>query len=189
MPLPSFRDGGRAAAVAALTMALSASPGVAGGALMDTTDVSVKAALLFNFAKFTVWPALAPSAPIVACFTGSDEIAAEFTQVVEGNNANGHVFDLRRAQDSGTWSVCNLLFVGDEQARRTAAGLAALRRLPVLTVSDSRGFAVSGGVIELYLEAGRVRFAVNIDAADGAGLHLSSRLLGLAKIVRNGDAH
>jgi hypothetical protein len=98
------------------------------------------------------------------------------------------VFDLRPAQDTATWPICNLLFVADDQVRRTSAGLAALKRLPVLTVSDSRGFATSGGVIELYVEAGRMRFAINTDAADETGLRLSSRLLGLAKIVRNGDA-
>jgi hypothetical protein len=188
MPAPSIRDGWRAAAVAALAAALSAIPGGAGGALTDTaSDVAVKAALLYSFAKFTVWPALAPSAPIVACIAGNDDVAAEFTQVVTGHNAGGHVFDLRPAHDSATWPICNLLFVADDQIRRGSTGLAALKRLPILTVSDSRGFATSGGVIELYLEAGRMRFAINIDAADGAGLHLSSRLLGLAKIVRNAD--
>ena len=32
-----------------------------------------------------------------------------------------------------------------------------------------------------------MRFAINVDAADRSGLRLSSRLLGLAKIVR--DSH
>ena len=56
--------------------------------------------------------------------------------------------------------------------------------LPVLTVSDGKGFSQSGGIIELYIDDGRIRFAINVDAADHAGVHLSSRLLGLAKIVR-----
>jgi hypothetical protein len=189
MPVRAIRDGCRAAAVAALAAALSAIPGTAAGARTDTApDVAVKAALLYNFAKFTVWPALGPNAPIVACIAGNDEVAAEFTQLVTGHNAAGHVFDLRTAQDSTTWPICNLLFVSDDQVRRAPTGLAAVKLLPILTVSDSRGFASSGGVIELYVESGRMRFAINTDAADRTGLRLSSRLLGLAKIVRNGDA-
>jgi hypothetical protein len=58
----------------------------------------------------------------------------------------------------------------------------------VLTVGDGRGFAQAGGIIELYVEAARIRFAINVDAAERSGVRLSSRLLGLAKVVRDGDA-
>ncbi len=69
---------------------------------------------------------------------------------------------------------------------RSAGGLAEIKTLPVLTVSDGKGFSLAGGIIELYVEGGRMRFAINVDAAERSGLRLSSRLLGLAKIVRNG---
>jgi len=32
-----------------------------------------------------------------------------------------------------------------------------------------------------------LRFAINLDSAEGSGLHLSSRLLGPAKIIRSAD--
>jgi hypothetical protein len=63
--------------------------------------------------------------------------------------------------------------------------LEAIRALPVLTVSDGKDFSQAAGIIELYVEGGRMRFAINLDAADRSGLRLSSRLLGLAKIIRN----
>ena len=68
------------------------------------------------------------------------------------------------------------------------AGLDGIKTLPVLTVSDRRGFSEWGGIIEMYIESGRMRFAVNVDAAEHSGLRLSSRLLGLAKVIRNGHA-
>ena len=66
------------------------------------------------------------------------------------------------------------------------ADWAAIKTLPVLTVSDGKGFSQAGGIIELYVEGGRMRFAINVDAAERSGLRLSSRLLGLAKVVRDG---
>ena len=69
--------------------------------------------------------------------------------------------------------------------RRSADGLDAIRTLPVLTVSDGKGFASAGGIIELYVEDGRMRFAINVDAAERTRLRISSRLLGLAKVVRD----
>jgi hypothetical protein len=66
--------------------------------------------------------------------------------------------------------------------------LGGLRTLPVLTVSDGKGFSHASGIIELYVEAGRMRFAINVDAVERSGLRISSRLLGLAKVIRNDHA-
>ena len=149
-------------------------------------DVAVKAAFLFNFAKFAEWPALPAGAPIVVCIVGDDGIAAALVDTVRGQNISGHALEVRRPQDSAAWRACHLLFIADAEARRSAGGLGAIRTLPVLTVSDGKGFSQAGGIIELYVEGGRMRFAINVDAAERSGLRLSSRLLGLAKIIRDG---
>ena len=114
--------------------------------------------------------------------TGSPRVV----EVVRGQHISGHSFDVRVLQDSSKWRACHLLFVADAETRRFAAGLDEIKALPVLTVSDSKGYSLAGGIIEFYVEAGRMRFAINPDAADRSGLRLSSRLLGLAKVVRNG---
>ena len=150
-------------------------------------DVAVKAAFLFNFAKFVDWPALPPGAPIAACVVGDDPIAAALVETVRGQDINGHAFEVLAAtgqQRSGASAICCSSAV--RAIRQSADGLDAVRSLPVLTVSDGKGFAQSSGIIEFYLDAGRMRFAINVDAAERSGLRLSSRLLGLAKIIRNG---
>jgi hypothetical protein len=68
-----------------------------------------------------------------------------------------------------------------------AEGVRAIRARPVLTVSDGKGFSRSGGVIELYIQNGRRRFTINLDALDRAGVRLSSRLLHLATTIRDAD--
>ena len=82
----------------------------------------------------------------------------------------------------------DLLFIADGETPRFAGGLGGIKGLPVLTVSDGKGFVEAGGIIELYLEGGRMRFAINVDTAERAGLRLSSRLLRLARVVREGHA-
>ena len=72
----------------------------------------------------------------------------------------------------------------DAVADGHAADQAPVQAL-VLTVSDGKGFAQTGGIIELFIEDGRMRFAINLDAMEQTGVRLSSRLLGLAKVVRN----
>lgn len=163
-------------------------PGYAGGAGGEApADISVKAAFIYNFAKFVEWPALPSGSPIVVCISGDDAIAAVLVETVRGQNISGHTLEVRRSQGSATWPVCHLLFIADAEVRRSAGGLSGIRALPVLTVSDGKGFSHSGGIIELFVEDGKMRFAVNMDAVQRSGLHLSSRLLGLAKVVRDGQ--
>jgi hypothetical protein len=171
----------------AIVAAFIAAPGAAARTSADASSV-VKAAFLYNFAKYTEWPALPSGAPIVACVVGDDGIASSLVDTVRGQKISGHAIEVRRGQGSATWPVCHLLFIADTETKRSAGGLSGIRTLPVLTVSDGRSFAEAGGIIELYVEGGLMHFAINLDAADRAGLRLSSRLLGLAKIVRNGDA-
>ena len=151
-------------------------------------DVVVKAAFLYNFAKFAEWPALPTSAPIAVCVVGNDGIAAAFAETVSGQSISGHRLEVSRPQDSTAWRHCHLLFIADGETRKSAAGLDGIKMLPVLTVSDDKGFARATGIIEFYAESGRMRFAINVDAAERSGLRLSSRLLGLAKIIRSGNA-
>jgi hypothetical protein len=170
---------------AAAAMALCGCASFASAQTNSASDVEVKAAFIFNFTKFTEWPALPSGAAIVVCVTGDDAVAAALVQTVGRQTISGHRVEVRSAQDRARWRDCRALFIADVAARREAGGLGAITGLPVLTVSDSSGFSQAGGIIELYVEDQRMRFAINVDAAERAGLHLSSRLLQLARIVRD----
>lgn len=150
-------------------------------------DPALKAAFIFNFVKFTEWPTLQPTAPIVACVSGDVAIAAALVDTVRGQAVGGHPLVVHLIQDVAVGPTCQVLFIADTDKGRWADYLRGLRTQPVLSVSDGAGFAQSGGIIELYVEGGRMRFAINVTAAEQAGLRLSSRLLGLARIVRAGD--
>jgi hypothetical protein len=139
----------------------------------------------YNFAKFAEWPALSSGAPIVVCIVSDEGIAAAFVETVPGQHISGHPLDVSRPEDSDTWRLCHLLLVAGAETRRSAGGLGGIKTLPVLTVSDGKGFSQAGGIIELFVEGGRIRFAINLDAAEQSGLRLSSRLLGLGKVIRN----
>jgi hypothetical protein len=174
----------RAGGLVGALIVLLASPLPIAAAVDVAPDVAVKAAFLYNFAKFAEWPALAAGAPLVICVVGDDRLAAAMVETVRGQVLGGHALEVAQSREPAQWRSCHLLFIADAEVRHAAAGLEALKSLPVLTISDGKDFARATGVTELFIEAGRMRFAINLDAADSSGLHLSSRLLGLAKIVR-----
>jgi len=168
----------------AAALALTIAPAVATSTRVQSND-AVTAAFLYNFAKFAEWTALPPGAPIVVCVVGDDAVAAAFVEIVRKQTVSGHALDTWRPLEAKTWRSCHLLYIAAGETTRAADGLGVLKALPVLTISDRKGFAQSGGIVELYVETARLRFAINVDALERSGLRLSSRLLGLAKIVRD----
>ena len=51
-------------------------------------------------------------------------------------------------------------------------------------MGETKGFAAQGGIINMTIEENKVHFEVNQLAAERAGLKISSKLLSLAKIVK-----
>jgi hypothetical protein len=152
------------------------------------SDVAVKAAFLYNFAKFTEWPALPAATLLVLCVIGDDAVEDALTQTIRGQVIDGHGLEVRRLTRDLAPQSCHVLFVASSDVRLASPMLSEMRAVPILTVSDGSGFARTIGMIELFVEGGHMRFAVNVDAVQRAGLHLSSRLLGLARIVRSAHA-
>jgi len=157
----------------------------AGAQQTRASEAELKAAFVFNFAKFVDWPggALSEAQNLVICIAGDELVASTVTQVIEGRRLNGHQLVIRRrAPDSSDFNGCHIVFLGDRQQWRRS--LAVLRSSPVLTIADGEEFARKGGMIAFVLENDRVRFVMNPAAGDRAGLKISSRLLALARIVQ-----
>jgi len=85
----------------------------------------------------------------------------------------------------GPTGSCHLLYVSGFDAKRSDELLFALTGAPIFTISDEVRFAEKGGVAQLIVENGRVRFAINMDAARRARLKISSKLLSLATIIKD----
>jgi len=145
----------------------------------------LKAAFIYNFAKFTRWPEGTweeKDAKVILCTTGADELAGTL-QRLGGKTVRGRKVTILALQGSEAIGRCHLLYVARSKQDQYDDIVASLKREPVLTVSEIADFSRSGGIIELYLEQDRLRFSVNQNAALKAGLLLDSRLLNLAAEV------
>lgn len=153
------------------------------------SEYQVKAAFLFNFAKFVEWPADAfasSQAPFVICVLGEDPFGPMLDATLAGKTMGTHPVLLRRIKEHSDARRCHIVFVSSSESRNFAAVVDSVRGFAVLLVGDTDGFAAAGGSIEFTLEGNHVRFLINPDAAQRAGLMLSSKLLMLARIVHDG---
>jgi hypothetical protein len=160
-----------------------ARPALARGAVGPPSDTAVKAAFLYNFAKFAEWPE--STGTLTMCIVGDTRVASALVETVRDKRLEGRALEVKSIGSDAPMLGCDVLFIAAAETRHAAAVLESLRTLPILTVSDFPGFARASGIIELVVESERIHFAINTDAATRAGVRLSSRLLGLARIVRD----
>jgi hypothetical protein len=160
---------------------------IAAGAQPQLDEYQVKAAFLYNFAKFVEWPPQAfkdSTDAIAVCIAGETPIYAQLESAVIGKTAGSRSFAVRRVSDADPAEGCQILFIGLTDRKRTALILAGARKLGTLTVGESAEFIADGGVVNFKLENGKVRFQINVEAAGQAQLRISSKLLSLAEIVK-----
>jgi hypothetical protein len=147
-------------------------------------EYQVKAAFLFHFAQFVEWPAGDPS--LFVCMLNDEPHRQEFQSTIEGKLVGTRVLHVRLLSQPQDVQRCNILFLSREEARRQATVLKSLHGLPVLTVGETSNFLSDGGMIHFHLEKGKIRFDINLGAADSAHLKISSQLLLLATSVTRG---
>lgn len=143
----------------------------------------VKAAFLYNFAKFVDWPTNAfasADAPFVIGVFGDESIAQALEQTVKGKSIGNRAIQTRRIPDATRINPCQILFVAQSKTQQVAQVLAAVGSAHVLLVGESPGFVAAGGAIGFTKDEGRVRFEANTAAAERASLKISSKLLRLA---------
>lgn len=147
-------------------------------------EYQVKAAFLYNFAKFVDWPAEAftdSNAPLVIGVIGDDPFGGALDQAVSGKSIGGHWLNVRRLKWGQDLRSCHILYISSSERRRLPQIIQSLRGASVLTVGDVEEFNQQGGIINFILESNKVRFEINSRAADQARLRISSKLLALAK--------
>lgn len=148
-------------------------------------EYQLKAAYLVNFARFVSWPAAADGGDEFSiCVLGTDPFGAALDTTVSDVTVGGRRAVPRRLGALGGMDGCRVLFVSAAEAARLETILAALGDRPVLTVSDMPQFARRGGMIQFVNDGERVRFEVDLQPAQDAGLTLSSNLLRVATVVR-----
>jgi hypothetical protein len=160
-----------------------------GGSLADAqedsqpTEYQIKAAFIFNFAKFVEWPAAAfakASSPIVVGVLGENPFRDALEKTIKNKTVDEHPVIIREFRAATDATNCHILFISSSEKAQLPQILKQLNGRNVLTVGEMPGFTETGGMINFVLEGTKIRFQINNDAANSAGLKISSKLLNLS---------
>lgn len=152
------------------------------------TEYQLKAAFLFNFAKFIEWP---PSSfashqtPFVICILGADPFGRAIDDTLRGETIEGRAVIVERTHDLSQLRHCQVAFISASDKDHLREIFQSVRGANVLLVGETAGFASAGGAIQFEMRGDHIRFSINPEAAERAGLRVSSKLLSLATIVHD----
>ncbi|MBN2029081.1 YfiR family protein [bacterium] len=152
----------------------------------EISEYEIKAAFLYNFAKFIEWPEEAfpdMDSPFIFGVLGDDPFSEVLEQTIGSKFIQGRPLEIIRFNNYQDIEYCHILFVGLSENRCVDTILHYVDHLGILTVGDMEGFAEWGGVINFFMEDNKVRLCINPDSAERACLKISSKLLNVSQIV------
>jgi len=152
-----------------------------------TREYQVKAAFIYNFTAFVQWPDSAfasKDSSFVVATIGTDSFDGALEQAMTGKSVAGHSIVVQHFSSGDNMSSCQLLFVPASEDSSLNNLFAKLNSQPILTVGESEAFSSAGGAIRFFVEDKKMRFEIDPDSINSAGLKVSAKLMKLARIYK-----
>ncbi len=141
-------------------------------------EYKIKAGFFFNFAKFVTWPDSAfasPEATLSYCVCGENPFGPLLDAFAE-RRVQGRKVSVRTIDSLDDLALCRLLYIPASEDGRVSQFMKQAEKSATLVVNEGAGNAM----IRIVQDDGRIRFRINLDRAENAGLRLSSELLKLS---------
>src|SRR3954467_10279413 len=132
-------------------------------------ESEVKAAFLYNSAKFVEWPKdafVSETAPIQVAVVGDDDFSGKLRALLSDKKAHGRAFEVKRISNPQDAKNFHILFIPNSEMRKAPQFLEATKKSPTLTIGESDQFLDAGGMINILFEEGNLRFEINPDPAE-----------------------
>jgi hypothetical protein len=142
----------------------------------------IKAAFIYNFAKFIEWPleAFAQTPTQLTLCIPNEALIREAFASIQGKSVQGRRILLKPLLPSDDAHVCHILFLRAGHSDAVRQALQPLQHAPILIVGEAENIVPYGGMIHFLTIEDKIRFIINVKAIKQAGLTVSSKLLQLA---------
>jgi len=169
-----------------LCLGMLLAAGFARGQVSSPTEYQLKAAFLYHLAQFVEWPPDAfPTAedPLIIGVLGADPFGKALDEIAQDEVVKNRKLKVKRYTSMEEIKTCHILFISQSETAHLDQIFSSLKERKILTVGDTEGFALRGGIVRFITEKNKIRLRINIDAAKAASLTISSKLLRAAELV------
>lgn len=148
----------------------------------NSIEHKIKAAYLYNFTKFITWPD-GGKENFHLCILGEDPFG-QIIDPIEKRWVKNKAIQLLRLKSLANVDQCQMVFFADPTQITNLPGILTVHSLPpLLTVGDGKKFTQQGGMIAFFLEKGKVKLFINVNAIKRNNLQISAKLLEVAQII------
>jgi hypothetical protein len=149
-------------------------------------EYQVKAAYVYNFARFVEWPAQSfknAQDPFVIGIFGKDPFGGALEQTLKNKKIHGRAIQILRFDEPAKGAQCHILFIPTNEEKENEL-IKQIENLPILSIGETDGFVQKHGMIELKIVDQKVAFEIHQTRVEKAGLIPSVQVLKLGKVVR-----
>jgi hypothetical protein len=147
-------------------------------------EYEVKAAFIYSLAKFVEWPgkSLDNISTLTLYIIGDDPFGTDI-DAIRDKLIKGKRITIKQIDSPDALKNAGILFISSSEKQQLRNILKGISGLPILTVGDTKSFAQRGVMVNFYIENSKIRFEINMEAANLAGLKISSNLLRMGTII------
>jgi len=153
----------------------------------QSTEYTMKAVALEKLSLFISWPANTlendPSQEFVICILGQKSFKNILEDVYKDKKIKDRKVKIRTITDIEDLKACQMLIILNVDVSELNKVLNYVKGKPILTISDSEGFAEAGCFINFYEYENKLRFEINQKSMEDAGFTVDYRLLKVAKVL------
>jgi hypothetical protein len=149
-------------------------------------EYALKAAIIYKITKFIEWPEDSPlsaSPEFTIGIVGTDPFGEAIEKTIGNRPIHDKPVAIKRFGPQDPIAPCHVLFISPSEQPRLNKILEDCQGMPTLTIGEMPQFTQRGGILNLYKEDLRIRFEINLEAAEESGLEISVQILKLARIT------
>lgn len=148
---------------------------------MPSPEYQLKASYIYHFTKFIKWPAgtlQGSNATLSICLVGKDPFGKAL-DVIEGKMSHGARIKVHRINNPMDRD-CQIVYINVAGTVAEKKLIEASRREGVLMLGESEDFIRNGGTMRFLTKDDRVRFQIDKESAEKAGLSIPKKLMSVA---------
>lgn len=149
-------------------------------------EQELKTAIVFNLLLFVEWPADAgmPARDSLVLCVGPASVLNAPLKALHGRAVRNQRLDVHDAAPGASWATCQAVYIDASGPSRASTPGKPVAWTDTLVVSDDLPEPPPGAAIVLRRIGSRIGFDVNLESARQSRLQLSSKLLRLARAVK-----
>jgi hypothetical protein len=163
-----------------LTCALVLSP--VSATTQQHDERAVRAAYVFNLIKYVEWPE--GHGDLLIEYIGEPATGETLQKMLDGKTSDSRTIHVLLAPHEDELAKCSIVYIADRKVSEIHKELDRLKGKKILTLGETETFTEDGGMVGLVKVDDHIQIQVNLEAAQRAGVKISSRVLSLAQIVR-----